>query len=71
MSVSMNETCIGCGACIAVCPGDALRMNEDTKIPYVKYPDDCQLCKVCQFECPTNAITITPEKECIPVLSWG
>ncbi len=71
MSVHISTECIGCGMCVASCPGDSLRLDQEKHCAYVKYPHDCQLCNVCGFLCPVKAIQLTPEKEELPMLSWG
>lgn len=46
--------CIGCGTCVAVCPGDILAMKDGR--PYVRYPDECIHCSACMLDCPSSAI---------------
>ncbi len=31
---------------------------EEDNRPYIKYPDECQLCFICQVECPAKAIKV-------------
>jgi NAD-dependent dihydropyrimidine dehydrogenase PreA subunit len=50
---------------------DVIRMDEKGKKAIVKYPEDCVLCELCALECPTKAITITPEKTTPVMFSWG
>lgn len=57
-----NETCIGCGRCVEICPevfeleGDTAvnRLGEGTDIP-TQYE---QTCEEAAGECPVEAITI-------------
>lgn len=49
------DTCIGCGACVASCPVEALSMNEDGKA--VVDEATCIDCGACLATCPTEAIT--------------
>lgn len=58
------DKCVGCGYCVEYCPRDVLRMNEETRMPYMKYRDDCWYCDVCRFVCRTNAL----ELETVPYL---
>ena len=32
--------------------------DEEDNRPYIKYPDECQLCFICQVECPAKAIKV-------------
>lgn len=52
-----QETCIGCGACVEVCP-TVFELREDEKA-WVIGPDKCDTCN-CQEAidiCPTQAIS--------------
>ena len=51
------EKCTQCGICYNLCPLDVIALDEERK-PYVKYPDECQLCFICQVECPTEAVKV-------------
>lgn len=55
-----QEKCIGCGACIRVCPFMVYEMQKvDRKKKAVPvHVDDCFICQSCQAQCPTDAITI-------------
>ena len=56
MPVKINkDLCIGCGACIEVCPVDALIFSEDGKVECKEA--DCIDCGACIGSCPTEAIT--------------
>jgi len=46
-------------------------MDEKAKKAVIAYPEDCMLCEFCVLDCPTNAITVTPEKTAPLILSWG
>ena len=48
--------CLGYGSCAAVCPFDALSMNED-RLPKVNL-DNCTGCGICAAECPRKIIVI-------------
>jgi NAD-dependent dihydropyrimidine dehydrogenase PreA subunit len=52
------DTCIGCGKCMTACSVDVIRMNPETKKPYLKYPQDCMLCNLCVYYCPVDAIFV-------------
>ena len=50
---AVSEACIGCGACIHVCPVEAIHMGDN----YTAYIDEmCVGCGNCAQECPTEAI---------------
>lgn len=53
-----NETCIGCGACVAVCP-DVLEMGEDGKARVKEGANmDAECVQAAKDSCPVQAITI-------------
>ncbi len=57
--------CVGCGACVAHCPLDALRLNGQGKA-WIAYPDDCMTCYICERLCPSGAIFVHPFREELP-----
>jgi adenylylsulfate reductase, subunit B len=60
-----NEKCAGCGRCYEVCPLDVYRWNQEAKRPVVAYDEECQMCFVCQEECPAEAIHVR-----VPIAFW-
>ena len=66
-----KELCTGCGECVKSCAVDVIRIDEEKKKAIIVYPQDCMLCEMCIFFCPTNAITLTPERSMDFMLSWG
>ncbi len=58
-----HEKCVGCGVCVETCPADVIRMDEQTKKAVVRYQEDCALCRWCLYECPTQAIVMTPDRQ--------
>lgn len=50
----ITETCIGCTACLKVCPVDAI--TGESKIIHVINPDICIDCGACAFVCPVECI---------------
>ena len=56
-----GDLCIGCKACVAICPNDVIVMGEDEKAK-VASPAACEKKEECAKICPTEAITL-PWKE--------
>jgi ferredoxin len=55
-AVVNSEKCTGCGACVDVCPTEAIELNDDGVAAID--PDTCGECGVCVDECPSEAISI-------------
>ncbi|UCE44855.1 MAG: 4Fe-4S binding protein [Methanobacteriota archaeon] len=52
-----DETCTHCGACVSICPTDALSIDPETR--KVKFDEDkCVACGVCIDACPPRAMEI-------------
>jgi NAD-dependent dihydropyrimidine dehydrogenase PreA subunit len=60
-----NNKCIGCRCCYDVCPLDVYVWDEQAKRPVVAYEEECQMCFICQEECPADAVHIR-----IPLTFW-
>ncbi len=60
MALLINETCISCGACEAVCPVNAISQGED------RYVIDASLCVECvgHFDTPQCA-DVCPTDSCV------
>ncbi len=55
--------CKKCGICVAFCPVEALGQDE-TGTPFVKNPEKCTGCQMCELRCPDFAITLrSPRKK--------
>lgn len=48
-----HELCIGCGACVKICPEEAIRMLDNKA--FVDY-SRCSNCLKCIWVCPINAL---------------
>jgi len=49
-----EDKCIDCGACISVCPTDALHFDEQERLEFVM--ERCIGCLICLDSCPRHAI---------------
>lgn len=52
-----KKLCIGCYACVAICPTDNMMTIKDAVVPF-----KCIACGSCAKECPTGAIEIVEEE---------
>ena len=50
-----QEKCTGCGACVDVCPTEAITIDNGLA---VVDEGKCSECGVCVQECPVEAITM-------------
>ncbi len=65
MAVKIDkEKCTGCGACVEVCPVQAIKIQNGKAV----VDDRCIECGVCIPRCPENAILL-PETEKLPFSS--
>ena len=64
MAVLVNkDECIGCTACVGVCPFGAIIMEDGKAV----ITDACTVCGACVDTCPVGAITIETEKKEIAI----
>lgn len=54
MAHVISDVCIACGACMPVCPVDAISEGEI----YVIDPEKCIDCTACVEQCPVEAISL-------------
>ena len=55
------DVCTRCQDCVDACFVDVIRWDEEKGIPLGSYPEDCQVCCVCERVCPVQAIEIIPD----------
>lgn len=63
---TVTDACIGCGACVAVCPRGNYRQKSDG----VRAEGDCEFCFACIQNCPQKAIQFA-KNENDPLLRHG
>jgi len=56
-----EETCVGCGACVSVCPADPVVFEMEDDKSKVVHPEACIECGSCVEACPVDAITLVEE----------
>lgn len=55
MAICERDKCTACGACMNICPKNAIYFNEDEKgFLYPVINDECVECGACQRVCPRN-----------------
>ncbi|MDH7483194.1 MAG: 4Fe-4S binding protein [Spirochaetales bacterium] len=65
--VMINKNlCVGCLACVAVCPTGAMRF-----FPGHRYPFKCIACGACAKECPKDALSIAEKEETAESRAWA
>jgi len=55
------DLCTGCQMCVDACFVDVIRWDEAKSLPFAAYPEDCQMCRVCERICPVDAIEVIPK----------
>ena len=65
------ELCTGCGICINSCAVDVIRMDEKGGKAVIKYPGDCMCCFHCEWDCPEEAIYVSPVRVPPYLFSFG
>lgn len=67
-----REACIGCEACVSVCPVDALTMEGEHPNEYPKVDEDwCIGCGVCVAQCAHSAAKLKLWTNRTPPRSFG
>ncbi|CAJ36544.1 4Fe-4S binding protein [Methanocella arvoryzae] len=58
--VKDDNQCVHCGACVSVCPVDAISYEHDWQVTIDKAA--CVQCGTCTHACPTSAIRLTDKQ---------
>jgi Fe-S-cluster-containing hydrogenase component 2 len=53
-AIVKKELCVGCGACVDVCPVDAITIEDGIAV----ISEECIECGACVGECPSEAIEL-------------
>ena len=64
--------CTGCRTCLDACNVNAIGWDDSVDRPTLAYPEDCQVCSVCEQACPEGALVMVPDwagRYCPPHLS--
>jgi Pyruvate/2-oxoacid:ferredoxin oxidoreductase delta subunit len=51
-----SEKCFSCGACVALCPVEAINIDKDSSIQFDKEKCVGSTCSICVDACPARAI---------------
>ena len=64
--------CTSCRMCVDSCNVNAIGWDDGEGRPTLAYPEDCQVCSVCERACPEEALVMVPDwaaRYCPPYLS--
>ena len=53
------DKCVQCGACVAICPTDALFIKDNKTMEIAFDAEKCIACELCIRPCPPRAIEVT------------
>ena len=56
------KKCIGCGACLAVCPHEVFTLESDKA--KIRDLDACMECGACAKNCPVDALSVKTGTGC-------
>lgn len=64
----VNEACIGCERCVAICPTDVFDWDLAASVPVIARQEDCHTCMSCELYCPVDALYVSPRGEPDPTV---
>ncbi len=64
-----QETCVGCGICVDVCPVEGAMVVENGKARIIQ--EKCIFCHKCMEKCPTNSIRPNSENPALRGMRRG
>ncbi|MBI2955600.1 MAG: 4Fe-4S binding protein [Chloroflexi bacterium] len=59
--------CDGCGICDLHCPIDVIAIDEERRLAFARYSEECWHCGSCRQDCPTGAVDIVFPKKMLLV----
>ncbi len=62
-----TEKCVSCGACVALCPMEAITIDEEASINFNKEKCVGSTCSVCVDACPARAIKSVKQNNSEPM----
>ena len=62
-----TEKCVSCGACVALCPVEAITIDQDASIVFNKGKCVGSTCGVCVDACPARAIKSVKQNNSEPM----
>ncbi|HAE21079.1 MAG TPA: ferredoxin [Spirochaetaceae bacterium] len=69
-SLNLNvERCVGCGACVEVCPHGAIAIQGGKA--FIADRLACMECGACSLNCPAGALSVTPGVGCAAAIITG
>ena len=64
-----TEKCVSCGACVALCPVEAITIDQDASIVFNKEKCVGSTCSVCVDACPARAIKSVKQNNSEPMVN--
>jgi NAD-dependent dihydropyrimidine dehydrogenase PreA subunit len=61
--------CIGCHACVEVCPAAVFEVPADGGAPLIARQENCHTCFRCRDCCPVDALFVAPHRCPLPASS--